>query len=290
MSNAIKGPKILAAVATVAFFIVLIWGGMEFQSNKKLESGFNEEKLKSEKLLSEKLALTKEMEKLKADLSSFKGKNAQLDKFLNEANQKITANEKELKKIKSEKSALTALQKQHAELKGIKEKLDAEVKSLSESVATLKKENANLSGSVASLQSDKKSLTDEINRMKLASMDKIQVDALTKKGQKLTVTAKKTKQILVAFEAPASIQNTISYKIKNPAGNMLTEKNGTITSVFVENPIHIASTAATTGDPLPKKLVNMTYETKEKLVGGTYVIEVFGEDQIYIGSLQVKLR
>ena len=67
MKSLINKQKFIAAIVVALLLASLTTAVIYHQSNKALKSELKEEKLKSETLLSEKLALAKEIEKLKTE-------------------------------------------------------------------------------------------------------------------------------------------------------------------------------------------------------------------------------
>jgi len=120
MKNAIQNPKIIAGTVTVLFVLSLIGLISFYENNQSLEAGLNNEKLKSEKILSEKLSLDKEIVKLKQSISSLQGKNGELDKMLTTASSKIAMKESELKKMQKENASLKQYKQQLADIQKIR--------------------------------------------------------------------------------------------------------------------------------------------------------------------------
>ncbi len=284
----IQNPKVIAATATILLIVCAIWISSVHQINGDLEKSMKEERLKSEAYLSEKLSLDKEILKMKNDFKTLQGKNSELDKAINSATIKLSQKEAEVGKLQKDARSIKDIQKKHEELKQIKSELEQQLALVNSTLATLKRDNADLSNTIAMLESKNKNLAEEVNNMKLASIDDIRIEAVKKKSQQLTATAKKTKKVIVSFEVPTALQSELSYKITGPSGQLMTEKNGSITSTLL--PDEMVLTASVTNVPAPKKKqVQMIYETKEKLQSGVYTIEV-SSNGLYIGSLQVRLR
>ncbi len=85
MKSRIIQQKLISAIVVVLFAASMTITVVYHQSNHALKSGLKEEKLKSESLLSEKLALAKELEKLKTDIPIGMGKSPKTDRLLEEA-------------------------------------------------------------------------------------------------------------------------------------------------------------------------------------------------------------
>ncbi|HCR54694.1 MAG TPA: hypothetical protein DIW27_09775, partial [Cytophagales bacterium] len=247
------------------------------------------EKLKSEKMLSEKLSLDKEIVKLKQSISSLQGKNADLDKMLSSASSKIAMKESELKKMQKENASLKQYKQQLADIQKIKSDLETQISSLTNSLNASNKEKESLNRLVADLQLKNKDLMNELNQMQIASLDDIRIEAFKK--NKLTVSAKKTKKLDVNFLIPASNSSeNLQFKITDPNGKLLTPADGTIAFVETDDASLLTADLSNTLYLKQTKQVKMQYTPKSKLKPGVYRIEILNSDSKYMGSLQVRLR
>ncbi len=289
MKNAIQNPKIIAATVTFLLALSLVGLVSFYENNKSLEAGLDNEKLKSEKILSEKLSLDKEIVKLKQSIASLQGKNSDLDKMLNKASSQVAMKEGELAKMKKENASLKQYKQQLADIQKIKSDLESQIASLTNSLNASNKERESLNKMVADLQGKNNNLMAELNQMRIASLDDIRVEAFKK--NKLTVSAKKTKKLDVNFLVPASNStDNLQFKITDPSGRLLTPTDGTIALVGVdESPILTADNSHMIYLKETKQ-VKMEYKPKKKLSPGVYRIEISNSDNAYMGSLQVRLK
>ena len=289
MKNAIQNPKIIAGTVTFLLALTLVALINFYQDNNALEAGINSEKLKSEKMLSEKLSLDKEIVKLKQSISSLQGKNADLDKMLSSASSKIAMKESELKKMQKENASLKQYKQQLADIQKIKSDLETQISSLTNSLNASNKEKESLNRLVADLQLKNKDLMNELNQMQIASLDDIRIEAFKK--NKLTVSAKKTKKLDVNFLIPASNSSeNLQFKITDPNGKLLTPADGTIAFVETDDASLLTADLSNTLYLKQTKQVKMQYTPKSKLKPGVYKIEILNSDSKYMGSLQVRLR
>ncbi len=289
MKNAIQNPKIIAGTVTFLLALTLVALINFYQDNNALEAGINSEKLKSEKMLSEKLSLDKEIVKLKQSISSLQGKNADLDKMLSSASSKIAMKESELKKMQKENASLKQYKQQLADIQKIKSDLETQISSLTNSLNASNKEKESLNRLVADLQLKNKDLMNELNQMQIASLDDIRIEAFKK--NKLTVSAKKTKKLDVNFLIPASNSSeNLQFKITDPNGKLLTPADGTIAFVETDDASLLTADLSNTLYLKQTKQVKMQYTPKSKLKPGVYRIEILNSDSKYMGSLQVRLR
>src|SRR5687768_4008294 len=96
----LKGPKAIAALTTTLLVASLFWLMNTKSVNSSLEAGLQKEKLNSETLLSEKLLLDKEIQKMKDQLFSLKGENLELDNLVRRTFAKLDEQESDYKRMK----------------------------------------------------------------------------------------------------------------------------------------------------------------------------------------------
>lgn len=289
MNTSLKNPKLIAGTVTFLLAIALIGLVTFYEANNSLESDLNGERLKSEKILSEKLSLDKEIMKMKQSIASLQGKNGELDKMLNITSAKIAAKEQELKQMQKENASLKQYKKQFTDLQAIKSDLENQIASLSNSLKMANQEKESLNRMVADLQIKNKSLTDELSQMQIASLDDIRIDAFRK--NKLTVSARKTKKLEVNFLIPANKSSeNLQFKITDPKGQALTPNDGVVAFVETEDRPVMTASASDVVYLKQTKQIKMDYTPKKKLKAGVYRIEIKDQDNSYLGSLQVRLR
>jgi hypothetical protein len=284
----LKSSKVIAVMTTALLVASLVWLMNTNRVNNSLETGLQEQKLKSEGLLSEKLLLEKDIEKFKGQLFKLKDENADLDGIVKSITAKLKNQESEYIRMKRDNASLGQIKKQRQELQVLKNELENELTSIKASYAALEAKNRELNTSVAALQERNKMLSDDLNRATLAAVDQSQIQAVRGKSEKLTVKAKRTKKLIANFEVPANLRN-LSFRIIDMKGNALTPQQGNI--AFTSAPSEKSLTASTDSDIEGSKLqkVEMVYIPKQKLNTGVYSVEILNEN-LYVGSLKVKLQ
>lgn len=277
----------IAIAATVLLGLSIFWLINTRTMNQSLETGLRQQRIKSEKLLSEKLKAEKDLLAIKEQLAGLKGKNKQLDDLVKRTSAKVESQEALLKRLKKENTSITQLRKQREELLDIQSQLQRELSEIRTSYANLEAQNRTLNATVASLEEKNRILTNDMNRAMLASVDQTQVQAL-KRSEKLTVRARRTKKLIANFEVPVDLKN-LSFRILKPNGEQLTQEQGSIafTSAPADNNFTASLDAAQIGSGSQK--VKMTFEPKVKLSKGTYGVEILN-DNIYVASMKVDLK
>lgn len=284
----IKSPKTIAALTTALCIASLLWLMNVRHVNSSLETGLQEQKLKSESLLSEKLMLEKDIQKVKDQLFSLKGQNMELDNLVKTTSSKLQNQESEYNRMKRANASLAQIKRQREELAVIRNQLENEIQTLRASYAALQERNNELAGTVASLQERNNILVNDLNKAAFAAVDQTQIQALRGKNEKLTVKARKTGKLKATFEVPANLKN-LSYRIVDSNGNVINQNNGTIASTVT--PSEETFTASTDPHVLGSRLQNVEviFTPNEKLKSGLYTVEILNEN-LYVGSLKVKLK
>ncbi|UII31807.1 hypothetical protein LVD17_26315 [Fulvivirga ulvae] len=284
--------KIIAGVVTVMFFTALGFALFYSSDNKTLSRNLKTEKLKSEKMLSQKLALDKDISKLKADISNYQGKNKQIDGKLADMQKKLTQKESELSSLLKQKALSDSkYKKQAAELANYKKQMEEEITALNESLADMKFKNSYLQNTVATLEKNNGELSKRNSFLNESAGDNYGVEAL-KKNQKLTINSKKTKEIVLGFDVPASLAHNLTLTIITPDGKKASSANSkevSYTIIDKAEPLLLASTNMMADAGTNSKRVALSYKPAEKFKKGVYKIDIYHQST-YLGSTQIKLK
>lgn len=284
----INSSKSIAVITTALFVASLFWLLTTNRVNNSLEAGLQEQRLKTEEMLSEKLLLEKDIQKFKDHLAKLKADNSDLDNLVKSTSAKLSSQESDYNRMKRENASLGQIKKQRQELQALKNQLENELSTLRTSYAALEDKNNELNNTVASLQERNRILTDDLNRAMFAAVDQSQIQAVKGKSERLTVRAKRTKKLIANFEVPSNLRN-LSFRISDSKGNILTSDEGSV--AFTSTPSDKSFTASSDNSSDANKLqkVEMVYLPKEKLKTGVYTVEILNEN-LYVGSLKVKLK
>lgn len=285
--------KRITVIAAFILVAALIGTGLFYSANKSTTKDLNNEKLKSEMILSEKLALQKEIETFRSQINSLSGKNSELNNLLAETNKKLSEKEAQLSRIVRENGNIKSLKKELGDLIQMKKEFEGQVLALNESIRKLNSEKDALNQKIASLQEENKQLASNLEILSSMTADNYLVETTKKmwlkpNSEKLTVMAKRTKKITVSFKVPENIVEDISFKIIKPDGKTVEGKdNGVACQILNEDEGLMASING--GAIKVSKKIEMTYEPKEKQKPGLYQIEMYNGEK-YIGTCNVKLR
>lgn len=286
MNTVWTSPKLIAGVATGLFFASLIGFLNLYKVNSSLEGSLTDQKLKSEALLSEKLQLEKSLEKFRADLTSLKGLNSNLDKELGSAVTRLNEREAAYRKLQGQNASLANYKKQYEAMVALKRELEETIGGLNTTLAKMQREQQDLSNTIASLEKRNQFLQQQVNRSIIASLDQPRIETVKGKKERLTVKARKTQKMKVNVDIPADL-NDLSFRVKNPDGQILGPDDGTIASRITEDTSLTAGESTTNAKPV--KRVEMEFSPTRRLAPGTYTVEILNDNK-YIGSMQVSLR
>ncbi|MEQ8879569.1 MAG: hypothetical protein RLQ12_08060 [Cyclobacteriaceae bacterium] len=283
----------VAIGVTLLFLLAMGFAIFYFSDGRNLKKDLASEKVKSEKMLSEKLALSKELDKLKNEIDSYKGKNASLDKSLADLKSKLQKKEAEFNRMAANSSP--NYKKQFQELQAIKADLDKTLARLNEELSALQSENYDLRTSLAMMEANNEQLA--VNNKNLTRMivNNLEAEA-QKKNNKLTVNARKTKEIVLAFEVPANMSEQLKFNIVFPDGKQVASNNSKNITYAVNHKDFVFSDAevvASTQNLFVKsddsKQIALSYKADSKLKPGTYQIDIYSENE-YLGSCRMKLK
>jgi chromosome condensin MukBEF ATPase and DNA-binding subunit MukB len=291
MKAKINKERMIAAGTTALLVISLIATGLYYRSNQSLQGNLDKEKLKSESLLSEKLALSKEAEKLKADIESWKGKSAETDRLLNEALAQVGKLERTVSALNRDNANLARVKKELADLKQIRQDLEARLQALDEE----NRRNAQLAGDLnaelAALRVENAELKNNIRVFQADATNDFRVETLRgKKKQKLTVNAAKTRKLQVSFEIPQEMSENVKFTIVTPQGREIKSDDKSLSHRIVDDGRTLtASLSPYSGEFEVSRRVEMSYLPDKKLEPGVYKIRIYN-GETFAGSCQLRLR
>jgi hypothetical protein len=288
MENKVQQQRIVIAIIIALLLISTVGAFIYRQSNQSLKSDLRKEKLSSEAILSEKLAIEKESLKLKNDIQTWMGKSKKTDSMLEDALAKIQGMEKTIAGLRRENSAMALLKKEFEALKEIRDQLEKQM-ALNESKSSKK---------ITDLQSELESAKGELNQLRAALHAK--PDNLTdvfrvessrgKQKPRLTVNAARTKRLVLSFEIPESLSNDITFNIITPQGRTIKSgQTGLTVRILDDNRNLTASLSPVSGSYEISKRMEMTYKPDKKLESGVYQVYILHNNH-KIGSCQLKLR
>jgi hypothetical protein len=289
MNTGLRKEQIIAAAATALLFISLIATGYYYSSNNTLKLGLNKEKLTSESLLSEKLALIKETERLKADITSWIGKNEKTDKLLADAKTQVEGMENTIKGLRRETASIPALRREIRELGQLRQTLENQIAQLEQTNRNNERRINDMANELTALKSDLAFARSQVVPVNIT--DGFRVESFRgRKNNRLTANANRTKKLVVSFEIPQTMAENIKFNIVTPDGKEVTSESADLSYEIIDDGRYLtASLSPITGNFEISRRIEMTYSPKQKLSSGNYKIEILHNEKV-AGSCQVRLR
>jgi DNA repair exonuclease SbcCD ATPase subunit len=258
-----------------------------YLNNNFLQKSLSNEKITNEYLLSEKLALFKDIEDYMFNNNSLNKLNQELENNIEQINKTIEDKELEIIRLNKENGKVNKLKKELLGLNKLKKEHETKILALKETIDKLNTDNNFLNQSLASLTEENKQLAANLDLLSSITADNYLVETTRKKG-KLTVVAKRTKKLGVNFKVPENMVETISFKLIKPDGNTV-EGNSKDIAVNITDNNEVLYASLDKAELKVSKRIEMTYEPKERLKSGVYKVEIYNKER-YIGSCNVKLR
>jgi myosin heavy subunit len=272
---------ILLLLATSIFGIV---------SNSKNKRNLNAERVRTETLASEKAQLLSEIDQVKNDQTSLTGRYDSTQQSLANAESRIIERDRRINTLRRDNTALEIESKKLAELQTEMIDLDATYNTLQQEYEKSLAQNKELQKSLTQLEAQHKDVSSQFRQAELYTTDNFQVyGSRGKEKEKLTICARRTKNLNVNFAVPENLKDSISFTILTPAGETITPEDAGLSWKFQPEPGNL--TAGLTGVmelENPRK-VDLKYEAKEKLAKGEYKIQIFSNN-LNIGNCRLRLR
>jgi myosin heavy subunit len=271
--------------------LLLVTSVFAFVSNSKNKKNLGAEKLKNERLLSEKLQIEKDSEKLKTELSALASRDEANRKLLEEVNQKIADLEKRINTLNGENRSLRNVRKELEELQKVKADLEQESQRLRAEQQKLMVRSEELQKSIDNLQSENKEISEKLIQTMNYNSDNFLVTAVRgKKKERVVIFASRAKRLNVTFEVPRSLTEEISFSISTPSGQTINPDNKSLSWIFPDNGRNLtASLSPITGEFEESRQVVLTYTAKEKLSAGDYSIQILCNN-MNIGNCRIRLK
>ena len=255
----------------------------------------------TDSLVTARVDVEKELGETYAELSQYKGINAELDSLLAEANAKVEASSKRIDQlIRQEKNSgklNDKLKQELAELRKLKDEYLAKIDELLLANQKLTQENQNLTGTVANLT---KNLETTVGTASVLKSEYFKVAAYKRRGSDKyvsTAMAKRANKLDVCFDVmdnkiARAGEKKVYLRITEPGGKVLGDRSSGSASFKMagsgEDVMYTASSAINYDNA--KQNVCMSYEEPERVfAAGTYLIEVY-VDGVLSGASSYVLR
>jgi hypothetical protein len=285
-SNNNKSIKIATGVAIVLMLGAIAWGGWNARLNSGLRDGRDQEKLRTEELLSEKLLVEKNLASTEAHLEDLAGKNEILLRQIEEGKNLNTLKDGSIAQLQRQ---LASNKKTYSEVAAMNHQMETRLAGLDQQIAELQTERTTANQEADVLRGQVENLRKELALAHNAYYDKVLVESTRGKKDKLVVKAGRTRKLKVSVMIPSGLKE-VQFQVFDPAGTLISSspENGVLAVNIRENDNTVASSSTNTSTQTYKQ-AEMTFLPKKRLSAGTYRIEVLSE-KLSVGSLQVRLR
>jgi len=282
----LKSTKIALGVAVVLLLGAIAWGGWNVRENRGLEKSLDQEKLRVEALLSEKLLVEKDLAANEEKIGELFRKNEMLARQLEEAG---NANKLKDGSIQQLQSQVGSNKKKYADLLASNTQLENRLTLLGQQIKQMQDDKLAASIEQESLRSQVDNLKRELAMAHSAYYDRALVETTRGKNDKLVVKASRAKKLKATIMIPGNLKE-VQFQIFDPSGNLISASadNGTL-AVQITDGDHTVASATNSSTGQTYKQAEMTFLPKKKLVKGIYRIEVLSEN-LTVGSLQMRLR
>jgi hypothetical protein len=283
--------KTTTYVAGAVIAILLIGLILTIGSNARNKKNLASEKLATEKYLTERSAIEKDLAKLKADFSALQQKSDDNARLLSESSLKLEENMKRINTLSGENRSLRTSKNELADLKKTKSELEMEFSRLKSENDRLLAQSSNLQNSLNILEEEKKDLASQFERAQLYNTDNFLATATRgKKNERIVICASRAKKLNMTFEVPQSLTETISFKIITPSGSTINPDDKGISWFFPADSRNLtASLSLVSGEFEQSRQVVLNYSAKEKLIKGEYKIQILSNGN-NIGNCRLMLR
>ena len=256
----IAGISAMVLLLTVLFF-----------SNLGLKGKLNAAKLQSEASLSDKQAVQKNLNELKAELLSVRGKNIYLDNVVRQLTDNLALKEKSIKRLLTENATVKQIQQENSELQTLRDQLNRQVIDLNRQVAGLQSENSQLSKSLADMQTANNDLTVKNTLLQAMIANNYRVEAVKGRNDRLTVVARKTNKLAFSFDLPTGVSKGLYFTIVTPDAQEISSKdNKSATISITDNPENYTSATDNKVLPVNTQRIEMAFKPVKKLQKGIY--------------------
>jgi hypothetical protein len=277
--------KAVATVAGIVVIICSIWV-LSLNKNRIIEHALAHQKLKTERLLAEKLQAEKGVDKGIARIRLLETEKADLQNRIKEKNNEISTNLEESERIRQEN---TKVKKQIALANDSARNLAELNRRTAELCTSMNFQLKKLQDSLDFFHDENLYLQRQFAMSILQSIDQTLVTPLKKDHRRITAKARSTRKIVATVSVPLKLEN-MTFSVDGPSGAALSDED-VITSRVVPAPGSNVTASHTDFEykPFQTKTVEMIYEPKGKLNGGVYKIKIFSSGA-YVGSMKVKLK
>lgn len=244
-------------------------------------------RLRNERLLGEKLQLQKEVAELGGRLDREQQQLLTNDQEMRDLRSRVQAALDRNKGLEASARKGRELAKEVEGLRDLKQRLETEL-------STARNDARDLEQQLAAVTRERDDLAASLDELRAGAqmVNNAVVDAVRGKKGRLTVMARRTKEIRMAFDLPQHLAQGTTFQIMTPGGRNYTGADPAISmAVDVEEyePMAALDLMPETMERERAARVHLAFKPTEKLDAGTYRIDVLSEG-VYLNSVLLNLR
>lgn len=278
--------KIASAVAVILMLGAIGWGGWNARLNQSLKSERDQEKLRVESLLSEKLLVEKNLASIESQMEKIISKNEDLERQIVEAKNLASLKDESIRQLQRQ---LAANKKSYSDLNAINKDMEGKLAALIQQLSQLQDERLAAAKETEALRNQVENLKNELALAHNAYYNKVQVEASRGKKDKLVVKASRTKKLKATVVLPAGLKD-VQFQVFDPKGKLISSSpEDGLLAVKINEDTNATASQSNPGSVKGFKEAVMTFIPKRKLASGTYRVEVLSES-LSVGSFQLRLR
>ncbi len=294
MNTGTRKERTVAGITAFILLVSVVSSVYFMGTNSTIKARLNDERLKNELLLSEKLSINKELYQTVDRMHIINDNRMESEELLAQTYLKLTEKEKELERVKMENAKVKDLRAQLTNLWEVQDDFLHQITVLKMQNETLKEEDSKQQESITLWQLERDDYMQQIRAASANSMikaDNHQVDAFkyTTK-EKSTVKAKRTKKLVFIIDVPQNIASDISFNLTTPNGKVITNKSKNLSWKATNNDESLlASNNQFENEVIASNEVKLTYTPIIKMKPGIYKIGILHKGK-NIGNCRVRLE
>jgi myosin heavy subunit len=287
--NREKATKYYAAVITFLLFVSAT-GLMLYHDNALgLKQSIEDERVKTEGLLSEKLSLEKQIAELNKRIASMGTQQTKLNSEYKTAAATLAQREKTISSMNAENKQAKSMIAEVKALRETRDALQSQLKFMESEMLAMRSENEKLKNDNLALIASNEELSRAFANLSQVAINNSLVEATKGKRDHLTVKAAKSKKLKVGFDLPVDMIGNLYFQVITPEGDLVTSDRSEITYEETD----VASEMTASIDKViaapEKKHIEMSYAPQQKLKSGIYKIDVFSSGT-YLGTTRIHLK
>jgi hypothetical protein len=253
----------------------------------KVRSNVEKEKLENERLLGDKLQLEKRLNDQEGSLRDERTRNTDADARIADLERRVKQAQDHARTLEGKARSTDKAKRDIAEALAQRDKLMNQLAGLQSSERELRDQ-------LAQARADRDAIAARFDQQQQGAqmVNNAEVDAVRGKKERLTVVAKRTREIRMAFDLPQHMAQQASFKIITPKGKAYEGNDPAIAMTFDQpeaEPLAAVNMTEGLAAGARASRVHLKFSPKGKLEPGQYRIDVRSGDT-YLNTVLLRLR